>query len=147
MRFDTLVINGTVVSDTGIGPLDIGIKDGKFAALLAPGTQAKATKVIDAKGRHVFPGLIDAHIHFGFAEPVTEYTSETIYAAQGGFTTVIGFFLNNEAYGDVYAREQAHAKPRVFVDYAFHFSTASEQHITELPSYGRTTAPRRSSTS
>lgn len=136
MRFDTLIKNGTVVSpDTGIAPMDIGIKDGKFAALLQPGTQAAAANVIDAKGRHVFPGLIDAHIHFGFAEPITEYTSETIYAAQGGFSTVLGFFLNNEAYGDVFSREQAHAKPRVFVDYAFHFSTASEQHITELSSY------------
>ncbi|MCB2109372.1 MAG: dihydroorotase family protein, partial [Rhodobacteraceae bacterium] len=110
--------------------------DGRIAAILdasAPTPAAKET--IDASGRHVFPGLIDAHIHFGFAEPITEYSTETTYAAQGGFSTVVGYFLNNEAYSDVFNREIGHARERCFVDFAFHFSTASELHIQELGSY------------
>ncbi len=72
-----------------------------------------------------------------FAEKITEYSTETAYAAQGGFSTVIGYFLNNEAYADVYRREQAHAQTRCHVDYAFHFSTANELHIRELETYVR----------
>jgi len=58
-----------------------------------------------------------------------------VYAAQGGFTTILGHFLNNEAYADVYAREQEYARTRCHVDYGFHFSTANELHIAELGRY------------
>ena len=37
----------------------------------------------------MFPGLIDAHVHFGFGEKITEYTSETVYAAQGGIAAAL----------------------------------------------------------
>lgn len=136
MIFDTLVSNGTVVfPERGPAPADIAISGERIAAILAPGTPVEARSVIDARGRHVFPGLIDAHVHFGFAEPVTEYTSETVYAAQGGFSTVLGFFLNNEAYGGVYERELAHALARAHVDFGFHFSTATELHLAEMERY------------
>ena len=137
MHFDTLITNGTVVfPDHGPANCDVAIRDGKIAAILDRGAaKSTAKSVIDAAGKHVFPGLIDAHIHFGFAEPVTEYTTETIYAAQGGFTTVIGYFLNNEAYGGVFEREINHARPRAHVDFAFHFSTANEEHVAKLESY------------
>ena len=138
MRLDCLVRGGNVVDPrAGARPMDIGIVDGRIAALLAPGAQAEAREVIDATGQLVFPGLIDAHVHFGFGEPITEYTTETVYAAQGGFSTVLGFFLNNEPYGGVFERELAHAKPRALVDFAFHFSTASELHLQELDRYVR----------
>lgn len=138
MTFDTVVTNGTIVFPNAPAKLgDIAIKDGRIADILAPSSGVSSTNRIDASGRHVFPGLIDAHIHFGFGEPVTEYSTETTYAAQGGFSTVIGYFLNNEAYGGVFEREIGHARPRAFIDFAFHFSTASELHLRELASYVR----------
>jgi dihydropyrimidinase len=138
MRFDRIIRNG-VVADPACGEtrLDIGIGDGKITALMAPGGDATANEIIDATGKHVFPGLIDAHVHFGFGEPITEYTTETVYAAQGGFTTVLGYFLNNEPYGGVFERELALAEPRAHVDFGFHFSTVSELHIAELDQYVR----------
>lgn len=139
MKFDLAIVNGTVVfPESGLSEVDIAVKDGRIAAILQRGiAQSLAAQTIDASGKYVFPGLIDAHIHFGFAEPVTEYTTETIYAAQGGFSTVIGYFLNNEDYGGVFEREIQHATPRAHVDFAFHFSTASEDHIRGLESYVR----------
>jgi dihydropyrimidinase len=149
MHLDCLIRNGHVVDPReGTGPMDIGIVAGRIAALLAPGAQAEAREVIDAAGQLVFPGFIDCHVHFGFGEKITEYTTETVYAAQGGFSTVLGYFLNNEAYGGVFERELAHARPRALVDFGFHFSTANELHLQELGRYvRRTTASRRSSTS
>jgi hypothetical protein len=76
-----------------------------------------------------------AHVHFGFGEKITEYTTETVYAAQGGFTTILGYFLNNEAYDAVYTRETSHARSRCQIDFGFHFSTANELHREELPRY------------
>ena len=137
MTFDLIVANGSVVfPQNGVVAADIAVKNGRIAAILEPGTaQGLAADTIDATGKLVFPGLIDAHIHFGFAEPICEYTTETIYAAQGGFSTVLGYFLNNEDYGGVFEREIAYAQPRAHVDYGFHFSTASERHIRDLETY------------
>ncbi|MDM0070629.1 amidohydrolase family protein [Variovorax sp. J31P207] len=137
MSHNFILRGGIVVSaEQDPSPLDLLVEDGRIAALLAPGTPAAAgvaERRID--GLHVFPGLIEAHMHFGFGEKVTEYETETAHAAIGGFTTVLAYFLNNEAYGDVYRREQGYARPRAHTDYGFHFSTASELHVQELPSY------------
>ncbi|VTU45753.1 dihydroorotase [Variovorax sp. PBL-E5] len=137
---DTFILRGgTMVSaERDPEPQDILVEDGRIGALLAPGTPVAAhvrERRID--GLHVFPGLIEAHLHFGFGEKITEYSTETAHAAIGGFTTVLGYFLNNEAYSDVFKREQAYAKPRAHIDYGFHFSTASELHLQELESYVR----------
>jgi len=107
MSGDFVLRGGIVVRpEHSPAPMDILVRDGRIAALLAPGEPvAEGVPVQAATGLHVFPGLIDAHVHFGFGEKITEYDTETIYAAQGGFTTILGYFLNNEAYADVFARE------------------------------------------
>ena len=117
--------------------VDVLVKAGKIHSLLAPGAAAAGVAEQSAKGLHVFPGLIDCHVHFGMGEKITEYSTETANAAQGGFTTVLGYFLNNEAYGDVFRRELEHAVARAHVDFGFHFSTANELHIKELGEYVR----------
>lgn len=115
---------------------DVLVQDGRITALLEPGAAApEGIANLDAKGLHAFPGCIDAHVHFGMGEKITEYSTETVYAAQGGITTILGYFLNNEAYAEVYQREQAYAQARAHVDYGFHFSTANELHIEELDRY------------
>jgi dihydropyrimidinase len=139
MSIDYVLRGGTLVRPHHQPePLDLLVRDGRIAGMLRPGEPVAAgTPEQSASELHVFPGLIDAHVHFGFGEKVTEYDTETIYAAQGGFTSIVAYFLNNEAYGDVYAREQEYARTRCRVDYAFHFSTANEAHIRELESYVR----------
>ena len=134
---DFVLRGGTVVfPDRAPAREDIMVKGGKIEALLAPGAPAPdGMPEQSVAGLHVFPGLIDAHVHFGFGEKITEYTHETVYAAQGGIATILGYFLNNEAYSDVYKREQEYARARCHVDYGFHFSTANEMHIRELGSY------------
>lgn len=132
------VLRGGVLVDTDSDgqALDLLIQDGRIAARLLPGTPVQeGLEAVSAHGLHVFPGLIDAHIHFGFGEKITEYETETVYAAQGGFTTVLGYFLNNEDYTDVFRREQEYARTRAHVDYGFHFSVANEMHVRELPEY------------
>jgi dihydropyrimidinase len=137
---DFVLRGGTVVfPDRPPELLDLLVEEGRFAGLLRPGEPVvSGLPALNANGLHVFPGLIDAHVHFGLSgEKETQYATETRHAAQGGFTTVMGYFLNNEAYTDVFRREQEHARPRAHIDYAFHFSTANELHIRELEGYVR----------
>ena len=137
MSKDTIVRGGTVVfPERGEEAADILLRDGAIAGVLRPGESAPdGAETIDAKGLHVFPGIIDAHVHFGFGEPITEYTTETIYAAQGGVTTMLAYFLRNEAYSEMFEEEKREAEARAFIDFAFHFSTAQEVHVQEIPKY------------
>jgi dihydropyrimidinase len=134
MRFDLIVKNGTIVGPTAPPfPGDVAVRDGRIAAILAPGAEGiDAVRTIDAAGKHVFPGLIDAHVHFGFAEPVREYATETFYAAQGGFTSIIAFFLNNQSYEGVFERVLEDCSRLAHVDFGFHFTACAEVHIGEM---------------
>ena len=62
-ELNLIVKNGNVVTAADSYQADVGIKDGKITTLgsdLSPGSD---TKVVDAKGKYVFPGGIDVHVH------------------------------------------------------------------------------------
>ena len=84
-----LIKNGTVVLPEGEVRCDILTENGKIAAM-APDLADPDAKVIDATGLHVFPGLIDMHVHL--REPGYEYkediASGCAAAVKGGFTQV-----------------------------------------------------------
>lgn len=61
--FDLILKGGTVVNHDGEGARDLGIRGGKFAAI-GDLSRASAGEVIDCKGLHVLPGVIDSHVHF-----------------------------------------------------------------------------------
>lgn len=133
--FDLIIENGQLVTSQGVTAGDIAVQDGKIAAHLPAGSGAEAKRKIDASGLHIFPGLIDTHVHFGFGEPITEYTTETAHAALGGFTSVLGYFLSNDSYLEVFNKEHEHAVARSHVDFGYHFSVANERHLEELDQY------------
>lgn len=61
--FDLVIRGGTVVNQDGRGPADIGVIDGKVADIGDLST-ADAGQIINAKGLHVLPGVIDTQVHF-----------------------------------------------------------------------------------
>src|SRR5690349_11865027 len=61
--YDLIVRNGAVVAEAGVGTADVAVADGRIAEL-APEVEGTARAEIDATGLHVFPGVIDAHVHF-----------------------------------------------------------------------------------
>ena len=101
--FDLLVINGTLVSGGGRRHADLGVREGRIAAIFEPGAQnvpgasagggdaAHATEILDARGLFVLPGVIDGHVHF--REPGLEHKEDWLSgsraAVHGGVTTVL----------------------------------------------------------
>src|SRR5947207_14802809 len=86
MPWDTLIRGADVVTPDGVKRLDIAV-EGDSIVELAPDLSGSARETIDATGLHVFPGLIDPHVHFN--EPGrTEWegisTGSAALAAGGG---------------------------------------------------------------
>ena len=82
---DTVIRGGTAVTPEGVRATDIAIEDGLIAAV-APDLPGAAQE-IDARGLHVFPGVIDVHLHFnepGRAEWEGAATGSRALAAGGG---------------------------------------------------------------
>src|SRR5262245_58277765 len=90
-RYDSAVLNGTVVIPfVGTVRCDIGIRDGRIAALADSIASADAEVVVDARERLVLPGGIDSHFHIGiYRDLATDASSETASALRGGVTTVL----------------------------------------------------------
>ena len=97
MAFDTIIVNGRVVTATDTYPSDIAIRDGKIAAIGESVPRENAGKVIDAGGKYVLPGGIDVHTHldmpFGGTTSSDDFETGTRAAAFGGTTTLIDFAI------------------------------------------------------
>ena len=97
-RFDVVIRGGTVVSGQGSTRADIAIRNGRVEMLARDLTQASAARVIDATGKLVLPGILDAHTH-----PIPAYDDAlmgtSISGVYGGVTTVMGFVGPNPAWG------------------------------------------------
>ncbi len=61
--FDLVIKNGILVNHDGEGQRDIGIIGTKIAAI-GDLARTDAGDIIDAKGLHVLPGVIDSQVHF-----------------------------------------------------------------------------------
>ena len=60
-QLDLIIRNATIVTHEGVRPGHLGVADGKIVSFEPEG---KSLAEIDASGLHVFPGMIDAHVHF-----------------------------------------------------------------------------------
>ncbi len=89
MHFDLLIRGGIAVLPWGEEATDVGVKNGRIAAIGVPaGATADAT--IDAGGLHVLPGLIDPHVHLRDPgdKAVETIPTGTKAAVLGGLTAV-----------------------------------------------------------
>jgi dihydropyrimidinase len=125
---DVLIQGGTVVSPQTSERFDVGVKDGRIVAFAAENAlDMAAARVVDARGKYVIPGGIDAHVHFNVAlSPVMRAQSATYggrAAAFGGTTTFIDFALQQGAKSLVRAIQDKQAEidnDKPDVDYALH---------------------------
>ncbi len=89
MKDDSLLITGgTVVTAGGSSPADVFCREGRIAALFAPGEGRPEGNTLDASGCYVLPGGVDVHVHLqmsvGELVSTDDFTSGTIAAACGG---------------------------------------------------------------
>jgi dihydropyrimidinase len=124
----TLIKNGTVVTAVDTFAGDVWIDGERIVALTAPGTPAvfAPDRTVDATGKLVMPGGIDAHTHldmpFGGTTSADDFESGTIAAAHGGTTTLVDFAIQTKGSSLRQGLDAWHAKAegKAAVDYGFH---------------------------
>ncbi|HLI10575.1 MAG TPA: dihydroorotase [Alphaproteobacteria bacterium] len=133
-RFEVVLRGGICATPSGLVETDIGVRDGRIAAL-GPLNGAIAETVIDVRGLHVLPGVIDTQVHF--REPGNEHKEDlatgTAGAALGG---VVGIFEMPNTKPSTTTKallddKLARARGRAWVDHAF-FIGAARENVEDL---------------
>ncbi|MEV5300380.1 dihydroorotase [Amycolatopsis methanolica] len=121
--------------------LDIAVNDGTITRVAPDLPADDAARVIDGRGLLAFPGVVDAHQHWGiYNELSTDTRTESRASAQGGVTTSLTYmrtgqyYLNKGGpYRDFFPEVLSKSAGNAYVDYAFHLAPMSAQHIEEIP--------------
>lgn len=135
--FDRIFRNGEIVNHDGRHGGDIGVRDGRIAAL-GDLSQASAGEVIECKGLTILPGVIDSQVHFREPGPThkEDLESGSRAAVMGGVTAVFEMpntdplTISPETLADKVKR----GRHRMHCDFAFWVGGTREnaRHVAEL---------------
>lgn len=144
MKVDMVIRNARVVTHDGEFMGGLAVSGGRIAVTGANEALPEATRVIDAGGRVLMPGVIDPHCHLGVNYPYNEdMRTETAAAASGGVTTIL-LYIRNKAgpYIPFYRERRAIGEQNAMIDFGFHFGIQREDHINDIPNVVRETGVR-----
>ncbi len=131
--YDLILKGGTVVNQDGEGVRDVAIAAGRIAAIGEVG--ASAAEVIDCRGLHVRPGVIDSHVHF--REPGLTHKEDLETGSRGavlGGVTAVFEMPNTEPTttdAPALADKIERARHRMHCDFAFYIG-ATRENTDEL---------------
>ena len=121
-RVDTIIRGGQVVTSSQVYESAIAISGEKIAAIGPEHLLPPADNYIDAEGKFVLPGLIDAHVHLDGHD---NYELGALAAARAGLTTLIPFgtytLEGDETLPQAINRTKEQIDSTALVDFAFHF--------------------------
>jgi len=124
---DLIIKNGTIITASESYKADIAVKNGRIA-MISENIQAAGERVVDAAGKLVLPGAIDAHVHLelpvGETVSADSYEAGTRAAACGGTTMVFDFVTQGKGMGlvETASSRLGYVESRACVDYAFHIA-------------------------
>jgi dihydroorotase len=133
-HYDLILRGGQVVLPWAIEPLDIGVREGRIAAL-GDLRRAEAAQELDCARLHVLPGLMDAHVHLREpGDPAVEtIASGTRAAVLGGLTAVFDMPNTSPAITDSaqLAWKRGHVQGRAWCDMGLYVG-ATKRNIADL---------------
>jgi dihydroorotase len=137
--FDLILKSGTIVNQDGEGVRDVAVKDGRIAQIGSLG-HASAAEVIDCKGLHVLPGVMDTQVHF--REPGLTHKEDletgSRGAVLGGVTAVFEMPNTNPLTIDegTFTAKVKAGYHRMHCDYAFYIG-GTRENAKDLPELER----------
>ena len=139
-EFDIVIHGGRIATASDVFDADIAIKDGRIAAIGE--TISGGARRIDATGRLVMPGGIEAHAHIAQESSsglmtADDYYSGSVSAAFGGNSSFIPFAAQHrgQSIAEVISTYDNRAAPNSVIDYSYHLiiSDPSAAVLAELP--------------
>ncbi|WP_030900609.1 dihydropyrimidinase [Streptomyces sp. NRRL F-5126] len=137
----TLITGGLVLTAADELHADVLVDGAHVAGLAAHGSHGwSADRVIDATGKYVIPGGVDAHTHmempFGGTLASDTFETGTRAAAWGGTTTIVDFAIQPRGGSLKEGLDAWHAKAegKCAIDYGFHMimSDVNESSLKEM---------------
>ncbi len=127
--YDLVLKGGTVVNQDGVAERDIGIREGRFAAI-GDLARASAGETVDCRGLHLLPGVIDSHVHL--REPGLTHKEDLETGSRGavlGGVTAVFDMPNTEpttTTAEAVADKVRRAQHRMHCDFAFYVGATRE---------------------
>lgn len=137
----TLITGGLVITASDELHVDVLAEGGRIVAMATHDSHGwTADQVIDASGKYVIPGGVDAHTHmempFGGTFASDTFETGTRAAAWGGTTTIIDFAIQSKggSLGEGLDAWHEKADAKCAIDYAFHMimSDVNESSLKEM---------------
>jgi len=127
-KYDLVLRNGEIVTSSGrCDCADIGISNGTIKQI---GGEIEAQKEIDATGKLIIPGGVDAHVHLSIPSSedsegptwVDDFTSGSAAALAGGITTLGNMTFPNQGETplETYERDVSVARSQIIADLFIH---------------------------
>lgn len=136
----TLIINGKIITSSDTYDADILIDDEKIVLIGENIPSENDMKIVDAKGKYIFPGMVDEHTHIEspFGGTITApWHTESVAAAVGGTTTIVDFALQSKGQSLIEGinKWKSRAKNRSAIDYGFHIGVTDlkKETMEEIP--------------
>src|SRR5919107_4779952 len=132
---DILITNAAaVIPRIGIVETNIMIENGKIKTLTKSIDNVHASKIINANGKYVLPGVIDPHVHYGVYTPIDKAAqTESRSAAVGGVTTMIRMLRIHESYQKKIGKQLEASKHQHHIDYSIHASILTPDQVKDIP--------------
>src|ERR1700704_4421394 len=137
--YDVILKSGTVVNQDGEGGRDIAIANGRIAEIGGLGNAA-AAEVIDCRGLHILPGVMDTQVHF--REPGLTHKEDletgSRSAVMGGVTAVFEMPNTNPltVTEETFTAKIKAGHHRMHCDFAF-FIGGTRENVLDLPELER----------
>ncbi|WP_344824430.1 dihydroorotase family protein [Actinocorallia longicatena] len=141
-RYDLLVKGGLLVLPYhGEVRADLAVRGGRIVAVGEDLPASDAEEVLDATGKAVMPGAVDAHFHLGIYRDLgVDAAEETRSSLVGGATTVLSYFRTGQhylnrtgPYEEIFPEVLAAVAGRSYTDYGFHLAPMTVGQIDEIP--------------
>jgi len=135
MSSTLLILNAKIVNENSIVESDIYIRGGRIEKIAKDLSSMKVSNVLDVKGKHVMPGMIDDQVHF--REPGLTYKgsikSESRATVAGGITTFFDMpdSIPNVLNSEILENKMQLAAEKSIANYSFYHG-ASHDNLEDI---------------